>query len=88
MIINKINSMTWGNKEHTVVSLLADTNEGNNLSIGTPYDTSSIIWDAVQAFPVDQIAEYVEPNATADIESLQAQLLDLQNQINALAGKK
>ena len=53
--------MWWGDANRSVVGLIADTNEGTNITIGTPYDATSIVWDAVQAFPVDQISEYVEP---------------------------
>lgn len=61
MQIKQIHSMFWADVEHTAVGLNADTDEGNNLLIGTPYNDTSIIWDAVRAFPADQIAEYVEP---------------------------
>ena len=61
MQITKIYSMWWGDESKTSVGLIADTNEGTNQTIGTPYGTSSIIWDAVRAYPVDQIAEYVPP---------------------------
>ena len=61
MNIITIHTMWWGDADRTVVGLIADTDEGTNLKIGTPYGTSSIIWEAVQAFPVNQIAEYVEP---------------------------
>lgn len=59
MQVKKIHSMEWGNAEHTCVGLTADTDEGNNQLIGTPYDETSIIWEWVKEFPVDQIAEYV-----------------------------
>lgn len=61
MQITKIHSMWWGDADNTSVGLIADTDQGINLTIGTPYDTTSIIWDAVHAFPVDQIADYVAP---------------------------
>ena len=60
MQVTKIHSMWWGDAAKTSVGLIADTDEGNELTIGTPYDTSSIIWDAVRAYPADQIAEYVD----------------------------
>ena len=53
--------MRWATPDNTFVGLVADTDTGNNESIGTPYDNTSIIWEAVQAFPLDQIAKYVEP---------------------------
>ena len=52
--------MRWATADNTFVCLIADTGTGNNEQIGTPYGNTSIIWEAVQAFPVDQIAEYVE----------------------------
>ena len=62
MQIKLIHSMFWANTEHTCVGLNADTEEGNNLLIGTPYDSTSIIWDAVMAFPAADISEYVPPS--------------------------
>lgn len=59
MKIYKIHSIQWSNVDHTSVFVVADTNQGNGLSIGTPYDKSSIIWDSVKAFPLENIAEYV-----------------------------
>ena len=59
MEIKQIHSMFWGDADHTCVGLTADTSTGTNELIGTPYNETSIIWDAVKAFPVDQIAEYV-----------------------------
>jgi hypothetical protein len=61
MQIKKIHSMRWATEDKTFVGLIADTDTGNNESIGTPYNEASIIWDAVKAFPVNQIEEYVEP---------------------------
>jgi len=61
MEIKKIHSMRWATLDNTFVSLIADTDTGNNEEIGTPYGEASIIWEAVRAFPVDQIDEYVEP---------------------------
>ena len=60
MEIKKIHSMRWATADNTFVCLIADTATGNNEQIGTPYNNTSIIWEAVQAFPVDQIAEYIE----------------------------
>ena len=53
--------MRWAAPDNTFVVLIADTNTGNNEEIATPYDETSIIWNAVRSFPVDQIAEYIEP---------------------------
>lgn len=61
MQIKKIHSMRWATEDKSYVGLVADTDTGNNESIGTPYSEASIIWEAVKAFPVDQIGEYVEP---------------------------
>ena len=62
MQIKLIHSMCWGNADHTAVGLNADTDTGINEEIGTPYDATSIIWDAVRAFPVGDIVEYVAPS--------------------------
>jgi hypothetical protein len=61
MEIKKIYSMHWATPDNTYVGLIADTDTGNNEDIGTPYNETSIIWDAVRAFPVDQITPYVPP---------------------------
>ena len=53
--------MRWATPDNTFVGLIADTDTGDNESIGTPYDETSIIWDAVRAFPAEQITPYVEP---------------------------
>ena len=53
--------MRWATPDQTFVVLFADTDTGNNEEIGTPYNGTSIIWEAVQAFPVNEIAAYVEP---------------------------
>ena len=53
--------MRWATPDQTFVALVADTNTGNNEQIGTPYDSTSIIWEDVQNFPKSQIAAYVEP---------------------------
>lgn len=61
MEIKKIHSMHWATEDKSFVGLVADTDTGNNEEIGTPYDETSIIWDSVRDFPVDQIGEYVAP---------------------------
>lgn len=61
MQIKKIHSMRWATADKTYVCLFADTNTGNNEEIGTPYNNTSIIWDAIKLFPTDQIAAYVAP---------------------------
>lgn len=53
--------MQWATTEKTCVFLVADTDTGDNEYISTPYSVESIIWDAVRAFPVEQISEYVDP---------------------------
>ena len=53
--------MRWALQDKSYVVLVADTNTGNNEEIATPYGELSIIWDAVKAYPVNQIADYVEP---------------------------
>ena len=66
MEIKKIHSMRWATPDNTFVCLFADTDTGNNEEIATPYGELSIIWDAVRAFPIDQISEYVEPVVEAE----------------------
>lgn len=61
MQVKKIYKMTWSNYEKTSVMLIADTDTGDKELIATPYSEESIIWDAVKAFPVDQIGVYVPP---------------------------
>jgi hypothetical protein len=61
MEIKNIHSMRWALQDKSYVVLVADTNTGNNEEIATPYGELSIIWDAVKAYPVNQIADYVEP---------------------------
>lgn len=55
MQVFKIHEMRWGNEDKTFVYLVADTNTGNNELISTPYNEESIIWGAVEAFPVEDI---------------------------------
>lgn len=60
MEIGNIVTMKWGDASKTGV--IVETDDGQ--LIGTPYSEESIIWDKVQAFPVDQIADpdpIVEP---------------------------
>ena len=66
MEIKKIHSIRWATSDNTYVRLIADTDTGNNEEIATPYDQTSIIWDAVRAFPIDQITAYVEPVIQSD----------------------
>lgn len=61
MQIKQIHSMQWATEDKSFVGIVADTDTGDNQSIGTPYNETSIIWEAVKAYPVVQIAEYVEP---------------------------
>lgn len=61
MNIKLIYSMQWASEDRTTVKITADTDTGDREEIFTPYNNTSIIWDAVQAFPADQIAEYVPP---------------------------
>jgi hypothetical protein len=61
MQIKQIHSMRWAPPDQTFVALVADTDTGDNEEIATPYNGASIIWEAVQAFPVNKIADYVKP---------------------------
>lgn len=61
MQIKKIYSMQWGDPNHELVRLFADTNEGDNQEVGTPYGPDSIIWESVKAFPIENISPYVAP---------------------------
>jgi len=65
MQIIQIHSMFWGDQNNTLVGLIADTDEGANQLIGTPYSEASIIWDAIKVFPVDQIAAYTPPTTVS-----------------------
>lgn len=57
--------MWWMDPNKQLVALIADTSdEGPNLEIGTTYSDESIIWEALQAFPVEQIEPYTEPVVT------------------------
>lgn len=60
MQVFTIHEMRWANTEQTSVYLVADTSTGNGELIGTPYNAESIIWDAVRAFPVENIQPMVE----------------------------
>ena len=55
--------MQWADENKTGVSLLADTDTENKLSIGTPYDTTSIVWDSISKFPLEEISGYVKKEA-------------------------
>lgn len=48
--------MQWSNEERTGVVVVADTVTGNNEIISTPYNSDSIIWDAICLFPKEHIA--------------------------------
>lgn len=61
MKILQIKRMWWGDEKQTLVCLIADTDEGTGLTIGTPYDERSIIWTDVQAYPKELIEPYVVP---------------------------
>lgn len=65
MQVYKIHQMAWANPDKTRVTLIADTNTGNREEISTPYGETSIIWDAVKAFPIEDIAPapYVDPDS-------------------------
>lgn len=62
--------MRWATQDMSYVVLIADTNTGNNEEIATPYGETSIIWDAVRAFPVGEIAAYVEPIIVEETQEL------------------
>jgi hypothetical protein len=61
MKINLIHSMWWADEAHTAVGLIADTDNGSNLTVGTPYNETSIIWADIQAFGEENIAPYTPP---------------------------
>lgn len=67
MKITKIHSMQWADEAKSVVCLTANTDTGNMQSIGTPYDTTSIIWDVISTFQINQIADYVALVENADV---------------------
>lgn len=70
MQILNINSMRWLNPEKTLIGLNADTEDGDSQEISTPYSAESIIWDAVQAFPQNEIAEYVVPVIVEPVDTI------------------
>jgi hypothetical protein len=78
-----IKEMKWIDAGQTSVALLADTPEGNDLQISTPYSYESIFWDDVSQFPADQIQAY-EPVVVEDPQLNQDQLLAI---IDALETK-
>lgn len=65
MQINLIKKMAWANPEQSYVTLVADTDEGNDLQICTPYGTDSIIWGPVQTYDASLIEAYVEHEIAA-----------------------
>lgn len=71
MEIKKIYEMRWCDEEKAYVLLKADTDTGDNEEIATPYDERSIIWDAVKAFPVDQIGAYVPPPPPGEFQDVE-----------------
>jgi hypothetical protein len=62
MLINKISEMQWSDVAHSAVRLIADTDQGNNINVHTLYNSTSIIWETIQAYPQDQILEYIPPS--------------------------
>jgi hypothetical protein len=84
MKINTIKQMIWANAEQTYVELVADTDEGNDLRIATPYNDQSIIWEPVREFDVEMIEPYVVPVEVEDTKLTSEQVLAI---INALESK-
>lgn len=74
MLVSKIHEMQWSNLDHTAVSLVADTDQGNNIIVHTPYDSTSIIWEIIQAYSQEDISEYVtlesQPIPTRTVENI------------------
>lgn len=61
MIIENIHSIQWLNANKTSVRVIADVkDEGEHLTIATPYSDESIIWQWVKEFPETKIEEYIE----------------------------
>lgn len=69
--------MRWANPAKTYVVLVADTTEGENQEISTPYSSESIIWSAVQAYDAESIQEYVEPQPVQSATLTPEQVLAL-----------
>lgn len=67
MEIFKIHEMRWANTAQDAVLLVADTATGARERICTPYGADSIIWDAVRAYPRDQILSMLPPEPVADL---------------------
>jgi hypothetical protein len=82
--VNLIKQMRWANPAKTYVVLVADTNEGENQEISTPYGPESIIWSAVQAYSTENIEEYVAPEPSPVQSLTPEQVLAL---IDALESK-
>ena len=61
MEIKKIHSMQWAANDKTVVAVIADTDEADNVLIGTPYSEESIIWATIKEYPVQNILDYEPP---------------------------
>lgn len=70
--IHLIRTMAWANEDQSLVLLCADTDTGQGESIMTPYSEESIIWEAVKAFPVDQIEPFVPVQSEEVIEASEA----------------
>jgi hypothetical protein len=65
LTINKLHNIRWANAEKTVVNVVADTNEGPNQDIYTPFDDTSVLW--LQIKDITDIADYVEPSPPAEV---------------------
>lgn len=62
MLINKISEMQWSDLAHSAVRLIAVTDQGNNINVHTPYNSTSIIWETIREYSQEQILEYIPPS--------------------------
>lgn len=72
-----IKRMWWSTPDHTYVGLIADSEEGSDLEIHTPYSIESILWEYVNAYPASNIEKYVESEAVLDSDILTPEQLSL-----------
>lgn len=89
MQINNLYSIRWGDSEKKYVILVADTDEGSNLTICTPYGTDSILWEQIKDIPQDQIGDYQPPvPVLVDVPAIQRQIDMLQMQLDQLKNQQ
>lgn len=90
MKILNLKSINWAS-DNVYVIIKADTDEGDDLSISTPFNEESILWDQIKDIPIDQIEAYVPPEIQTQVqtdtitkEMLKHELEELQKRLNML----